>query len=186
MREPGAHVEPFGILVEFDAAETLVVAARKARTEGFRCLDAYSPFPLPELSEALAIRDKRVPWITFMGGVFGAAGGYGMQVYTNWDLPIDIGGRPLFAWQPFMLITFETCVLFAVLAAVVGMLLLNRLPRLHHPVFDIGRFHLASVDRFFLIVFGNDPLFDLEATGDFLRSLDPVTLAVVQQTEEPE
>jgi hypothetical protein len=85
-----------------------------------------------------------------------------------------------------MLITFETCVLFAVLAAVVGMMLLNRLPRLHHPVFDIRRFHLASVDRFFLIVFGNDPLFDVEATGDFLRSLNPVTLAVVQHTEEPE
>jgi len=109
-----------------------------------------------------------------------------MQIYTNWDFPIDIGGRPLFAWQPFMLITFETCVLFAVLAAVVGMLLLNRLPRLHHPVFDISSFHLASVDRFFLIVFGNDPQFDPQATEAFLRSLDPLTLALVHQTEEPE
>ncbi|MBY5371108.1 DUF3341 domain-containing protein [Rhizobium leguminosarum] len=186
MREPSADIEPFGILVEFDAAERLVEAAGRTRAEGFCSLDAYSPFPLPGLSAALDVKDNRVPWITFLGGAFGAAAGYAMQIYTNWDFPIDTGGRPLFAWQPFMLITFETCVLFAVLAAVLGMLLLNRLPRLHHPVFDIDRFNLVSTDRFFLIVFGNDPRFDVEATAEFLRSLNPVMLFIVGQTEEPE
>jgi len=75
MREPGAHVEPFGILVEFDAAEKLIKAAGQARAAGFRYLDAYSPFPLPELSKALEIEDNRVAWITLAGGVFGAAAG---------------------------------------------------------------------------------------------------------------
>lgn len=186
MREPGADIEPFGIVAEFDTPDKLAAAAREARSEGFRCLDAYSPFPVPELSAALDINDNKVAWITFTGGALGATTGYGMQVYTNWDFPIDIGGRPLFAWQPFMLITFEVCVLFAVLAAVIGMLLLNRLPRLHHPIFNIRRVRLVSLDRFFLIVFCNDPMFEVEATGNFLRSLDPITLSVVRQTEEPE
>lgn len=186
MREPGAHIDYFGLLAEFESADGLLEAAKKAKEVGYQNLDAYSPYPLAELTEALDLKDNKVPWLTFAGGLAGAVFGYGMQLYTNWDFPIDIGGRPLFAWQPFMLITFETCVLFAVSAAVFGMLLLNRLPRLHHPVFSAPNMERASLDRFFLIIFGHDEDFHIEKTEDFLRSLSPVSVSVIEQTEKPE
>lgn len=186
MREPEAHLHPFGMIAEFDDPDRLVDAVRRARTAGFSNLDSYSPYPLEDMPPALGFHEQRVAWLTLAGGLFGAAIGYGMQLFTNWDFPIDIGGRPLFAWQPFMLITFELSVLFAVLAAVFGMLLLNRLPRLHHSVFDVPGFERASVDRFFLIIFGNDDRFDLTETRGFLESLAPRNIRMVGKAEEPE
>jgi hypothetical protein len=186
MREPTPRNEPvFGLLAEFDSADDLVASARKARAEGFRQVDAYSPFPIEGLAETLGHRDGRVPWLTLMGGIFGAALGYGMQAYTNLDYPIDIGGRPLVAPPAFMLITFELMVLFAVLFSVGGMLVLNHLPRLHHPLFDLEEFHLASNDKFFLIVLANDERFDRERTREFLATMDPVRIELVAHTEEP-
>ena len=186
MREPGADIEHFGLLAEFDSADRLLQAARRLRDAGYRRLDAHTPYPLEELSEVLDLKSNAVAWFTFAGGVVGAAFGYGMQLYTNWDFPLDIGGRPLVAWQPFMLITFETCVLFAVTTSVLAMLLLNRLPRLHHPVFSAPHFERASLDRFFLIVFAHDEQFDTDGTDRFLRSLSPLSVTLVEQTEEPE
>lgn len=108
-----------------------------------------------------------------------------MQVYTNLAFPLIIGGRPLVAPPAFMLITFELMVLFAVLFAIGGMLVLNRLPRLHHPLFDVDAFHLASKDKFFLVIFANDRRFDRERTRAFLGTLEPVRIALVEHTEEP-
>jgi hypothetical protein len=186
MREPAAGTHPFGLLAEFGRPERLVEAVRQTRAEGFSSIDAYSPYPIEEMKDAIGFRKNIVPWLTLVGGALGAAIGFGMQLYTNWDFPIEIGGRPIQAWQPFMLITFELTVLFAVLAAIVGMLLLNRLPRLHHPVFDIREFHLASTDKFFLMIFGNDQRFDERRTVDFLHGLGPLNVFVVGKTEEPE
>jgi hypothetical protein len=109
-----------------------------------------------------------------------------MQVYTHLDFPILIGSRPIVAPQAFMLITFELMVLFAVLFSIGGMLALNHLPRLHHPVFDIPSFHLATSTKFFLIVFSNDPKFDRVQTRAFLETLKPVRVDAVEQAEEPE
>ncbi len=186
MREPVPGRGPFGLMAEFDAAEHLLDAIGKARAAGFRRLDAYSPFPVEGMAEALGFRDGRVPWLTLAGGIFGAALGFGMQVYTNLDYPLDIGGRPLVAVPAFMLITFELMVLFAVLFAIGGMLVLNHLPRLHHPVFELENFHLASSDKFFLLVFGDDAAFDIDETRRFLETLDPVRVDPLGHTEEPE
>jgi hypothetical protein len=186
MREPGAHTEAFGLLAEFDQPERLIESVRQARAAGFRRMDAYAPFMVEGLSEALGFQDNRVPWLTLGGGIFGALLGYGMQVYTNLDYPIEIGGRPLLAPQAFMLITFELMVLFAVLFSIGGMLLLNHLPRLHHPLFGVDAFHLASSDKFFLVVFSTDPKFHQERTRTFLEGLDPVRIELVEHTEEPE
>lgn len=186
MREPPASTHPFGLLAEFNRPERLVEAVRRSRAQGFSSIDAYSPFPIEEMQEAMGLEENIVPWLTFGGGVFGAVLGFGMQLYTNWDFPIEIGGRPIQAWQPYMLITFELAVLFSVSAAIVGMLLLNRLPRLHHPVFDISEFHLAASEKFFLIIFGNDRRFDEQETADFLHGLEPMNVFVVGRTEEPE
>lgn len=185
MREPSPETEVFGMLAEFERPEQLVEAAKIARHSGIRAFDAYSPYPIGEMTEAIGFEENLVPWLTLAGGALGAALGFGLQIWTNYAYPIEIGGRPIIAWQPFMLITFELTVLFAVLFAVFGMLVLNRLPRLHHPVFDVDEFHLASSDKFFLVIFSNDPCFDQTKTRRFLEGLSPVRVAVVEHTEEP-
>jgi hypothetical protein len=186
VREPTPHTEAFGLLAEFDRPDLLFEGIKRARAAGFRRLDAYSPFPVEGLAEALGFQDQRVPWLTFIGGVFGAVLAYGMQVYTNYAFPIDIGGRPLYATPAFMLITFELAVLFAVLFSIGGMLALNHLPRLNHPLFDVAAFHLASANKFFLIVFGDDAKFDRDGTRAFLEELKPVGVALVGHSEEAE
>lgn len=186
MREPPASIHPFGLLAEFDRPERLIEAVSRVREGGFRSVDAYSPYPVEGMKQALGLDENIIPWLTLAGGIAGAAIGFGMQLYTNYDFPIEIGGRPIEAWQPFLLITFELTVLLAVLSTIFGMLVLNRLPRLHHPVFDIDRFQHASSDKFFLIIFGNDKKFDEEATRDFLRKLGPDHIHAVGKTEEPE
>lgn len=186
MREPELHHEVFGIMAEFDRPEALLEAVGRAREAGFRSMDAYSPFPIEGIDEALSFHDNRIPILALIGGVLGAATGYGMQVYANLDYPLNIGGRPLIAWQAFMLITFEVMVLFSVGFTIVGMLLLNRLPRLNHPVFNVESFHLASSDKFFLVIFSNDIRFVPGETRLFLEGLSPVRIDEIGKTEEPE
>lgn len=186
MREPTPRTRMFGLLAEFDAAERLATGVGKAVEAGYRRMDAYSPFPVEGIAEKLGFHDNRVPMLTLAGGIIGAALGYGMQAYTNLDFPIDIGGRPLIATPAFMLIVFELMVLFAVSAAIFGMLALNRLPRLNHPVFGVQDFHFATSDKFFLVIFSNDAQFDEQRTRDFLQGLAPLRVEVVEHTEEPE
>jgi hypothetical protein len=186
MREPSPTANVFGIVAEFDSADRLLDGVTRARDEGFRRMDAYSPFPVQGLAQRLGMHDRRVVWLTFLGGFSGAALAYVMQVYTNLNYPIEIGGRPLLPIPAFLLITFELTVLFAVLFSIGGMLVLNHLPRLHHPIFDVEAFHLASSDKFFLVVFGDDEKFDRENTWRFLEELAPVRVDVVEHTEEPE
>jgi hypothetical protein len=181
MREPAADQPIFGLIAEFDRPERLVEAVREVRAARFRAIDTYSPFPIEEVTEILDLRDRRIPILVATGAIFGAAIGFGMQVYANLAFPIDIGNRPVVAVPAFWLITFELAVLFAVLLTIFGMLVLNRLPRLHHPVFDIGAFGLASMDKFFLVIFSNDRRFDLEATRDFLTSLNPRRVDLLSQ-----
>jgi len=161
-------------MAEFDSATSLVAAAKRARDYGYRKMDAYSPFPIEELSEAIEFHDRRLPFIVLCGGVFGCLAGFFFQYWTTViDYPVNIGGRPLFSWPSFIPVTFETTVLGASLGAVLGMLGLNGLPMPYHPVFNVSRFALASRDRFFLCVETRDPKFDLEATRRFLESLGP-------------
>ncbi len=186
MREPSPHTEVFGILGEFEKAEALVEAVGKARDAGYRRIEAFSPFPIEALDEALGIEDRRVAWMTLVGGIFGGLLGYGIQVYTNLDFPILIDGRAHTPPEAFMLITFEMTVLFAVLFSIGTMLALNRLPRLHHPLFGVDSFHLASSDKFFLLIYGDDPRFERGAAERFLTGLDCVRVDTVGHTEEPE
>jgi hypothetical protein len=181
VHEPAATSPTFGLMAEFDRAERLLEAVKRARNAHYCRMDAYSPFPVEGLAEALGFQDRRVPILTLIGGIGGAALGFGMQVYTNLAFPIDIGNRPLVAVPAFMLITFELGVLGAVLLTIGGMLVLNHLPRLHHPVFDVDSFHLASSDKFFLVIFSSDHKFDPEETRTFLSSLKPRRIDLVAQ-----
>lgn len=186
MREPKPHPGVYGLLAEFDRAEALVEATKAAREHGYACIEGFSPFPIPEMAEAIGFSDSRVPLACLLGGIAGGTGGFLMQVYANLDFPLNVGGRPLIPPEAFALITFELTVLGAVLAAIGTMFVLNRLPRLNHPIFEAERFHLASSNRFFLLVQSNDPKFDEAAVRRFLMGLRPVSIVAPPFTEEPE
>jgi Protein of unknown function (DUF3341) len=170
-----------GLLAEFENPDDLVAAARQARTAGYRKMDAYTPFPVEELHEALGLGPTWVPFLVLIGGVLGAASGYFLQYYISViDYPLNIGGRPLHSWPAFIPVTFEMTVLVAGLFAVLGMLALNGLPMPYHPVFNVPSFTLASHDRFFLCIESRDPKFDRTDTRHFLEGLKPRRVSEVE------
>jgi hypothetical protein len=164
----------YGLMAEFKSPTALVEAARRTREAGYRKMDAYSPFPIEELSDALGHHHDRLPLLVLIGGIVGGASGFFLQYYAAViDYPLNIGGRPPFSWPAFIPVTFETTILAAAFVAVLGMLGLNGLPMPYHPVFNVERFVNATRSRFFLCIEATDPLFDKEATGRFLESLEP-------------
>lgn len=171
----------YGLMAEFDDPEQLLKAVKRTRAEGYRRIEAYTPFPIEGLVDALGKRDDRVPWIVFFSGLAGACAGYGLQYYISAvDYPLNVGGRPFHSWPAFIPVTFELMVLLAAFGAVLGMLILNGLPRPYHPVFNAPRFELVNQDRFFLCIERRDPKFDPERTKQFLQSLDPKTVTEVE------
>ena len=169
----------YGLLAEFETPETLIDALKRTRAEGYRALDAFTPFPVEGLAELLEFRDRRVPWLGLFGACFGFVAALAMQLFVNYDYPLNIGGRPLYALSAFAVIVFELTILFSALAAAIGMLYLNGLPRLHYPVFSASRFHLASKDRFFLCIKADDPRFGVEHSAQFLRRLGAHSVELV-------
>src|SRR5215203_5746972 len=170
----------YGVIAEFDNPQDLLNATQAAYDAGYRRIEAYTPYPIEEVSEAVSPHRNRLPYIVLIGGILGGLGGYLLQYYTQViDYPLNIGGRPFHSWPSFIVATFETTILGAALSAVFGMLALNGLPRPHHPVFNLARFALASRNRFFLCIEAKDPKFDLEATRRFLESLEPREVSTV-------
>jgi hypothetical protein len=176
---PPADGVPYGLLAEFARPEPLLDAVRDLRGRGVRRMEAYTPVPVSGLSEALGFEERWVPLLTVLGGLTGGALGYLMQWGIRLDFPIDVGGRPLHATPAFLVVSFELTMLGAALGAAGGMLALNRLPRLHHPVFDAERFRLATDDRFFLCVEAADPLFDQTGTRELLERLGSLRVVEV-------
>jgi hypothetical protein len=163
-----------GLMAEFKTAEEVLQATRRARQEGYRNMDAYTPYPVEGLAAELGLPRTRVPFVVLMGGLVGAAAGFFMQYWAMAvDYPINVGGRPYNSWPVFIPITFEVMVLVAAFAAVFGMLFLNGLPQPYHPVFNVARFARATQDRFFLCIEATDLKFDRQRTEDFLISLQP-------------
>ena len=162
----------FGVMGEFSTPESLLAATKKAREAGYKHVEAYTPFPVEGLSEAVGFKWTAVPLLTLMGGVGGGLTGFGLQYWVAAiTYPINIGGRPLNSWPAFIPVTFELTVLGASIFAVFGMLALNKLPQPYHPVFNVERFAQASTDKFFLCIEARDPKFDLAETSKFLQSL---------------
>jgi hypothetical protein len=175
-RPPGIY----GLLAEFDDPSSLVAATQRAHQGGYRCMDAYAPFPIEELHEALGDHHTRLPLIVLIGGLVGCVGGYLLQYWAAAiAYPLNVGGKPLHSWPAFIPITFECTILAAALSAVLGMLALNGLPQPYHPVFNVPRFALASRNRFFLCIEARDPQFHLEETRRFLETLDPREVTTV-------
>ncbi|HSX82356.1 MAG TPA: DUF3341 domain-containing protein [Candidatus Saccharimonadia bacterium] len=162
----------YGVLAEFDTSDELLAATRRAREAGYRQMDAYTPFPIEGLAEALGFHRTHLPLIVLLGGIVGGVGGYLMQYWiAAIDYPLNIGGRPLHSWPAFIPVTFELTILGAALAAVLGMLVLNGLPMPYHPLFHVPRFALVTRNCFFLCIEARDPQFDRDETRRFLTSV---------------
>jgi hypothetical protein len=171
----------YGLMAEFETPGELLNAARRTREAGFKNFDAYSPYPLHGLDEAMDLHDNRVSLCTLIGGLVGCAGGFGLCSWVEAvALPLNIGGRPLVSAPMFIPITFELTILVGGLTAAISMLVMNGLPRPYHPVFNVERFAAtASRSKFFLCIESEDPKFDREATAGFLESLGPEEIAEV-------
>lgn len=185
----------YGLLAEFDNPQSLVNAADAARRQGYKVMEGYSPFPVEGLREALGKPRTILPVIVFCGGLTGCMTAFLLETLTSgghpreWDafIPnwfnyrLNIAGRPFFSWQAFVPPMFELTVLFSAFTSLFGMILMNGLPRPHHPLFEVKEFERASSDRFFLCIEADDPLFDIDSTHAFLKSQSPITLSEVPQ-----
>ena len=170
-----------GLMAEFEDPTSLVTATERAHHEGYRCMDAYSPFPIEELHHALGSQPTRLPLIVLVGGLVGCIGGYALEYWSSViAYPLNIGGKPLHSWPAFIPVTFECTILAAALSCVLGMLALNGLPMPYHPVFNLPRFALASRNRFFLCIEATDPLFDREHTRRLLERFVPRQVSEVE------
>jgi hypothetical protein len=170
----------YGLLAEFPTADALCAAAKQARAQGYTQAEAYSPFSIEGLDEALGPKRDWVAPATLVGGLLGGAGTYFLQWYAAVvDYPVNVGGRPLHSWPAFIPATFEITILGAALAAVLAMLIQNGLPRLHHPLFEVEEFELASRNRFFLCLPAHDPVFAPGPARTLLEGLQPMLLREV-------
>ncbi|TCO87229.1 quinol:cytochrome c oxidoreductase membrane protein [Chthoniobacter flavus] len=170
MKENGIY----GLIAEFEEPDQVLAAARQARAAGYRRVEAYTPYLVEDLAEELGMHNTGVPLICLLCGITGGLGGYGMEYFAAAiHYPINVGGRPLHSWPAFIPITFELTVLFAALGTVIGMLILNGLPRPHHPVFETPFFEQRNQSHFYLCIEAKDPLFDRTITQEFLLKQKP-------------
>ena len=170
----------YGLMAEFDNPTALVEATTRARLDGYRNMDAFTPIPIHELDEALGLRRTRLPRLVLLGGILGGTGGFSLEYWASTiAYPMNIGDRPFNSWPQFIPVTFETTVLGAALTCFIGMWALNKLPQPYHPVFNVPAFDRASQDRFFLCIESTDPRFNAQGTRAFLESLHPVGVSDV-------
>lgn len=171
----------YGLMAEFDSPEKLIHACEQAREAGYDRLGAYTPYPIEEVWEAIGHERTKLPVIVLGGGLLGALGGFFFQYWASvMAYPMNIGGRPFNSWVAFIVPAFETTILCASFAAVLGMFFLNGLPQPYHPAFNVPRFAEASRDRYFLMVTTKDRSFDPVAVRRLLESLDPVEVNEVE------
>lgn len=171
----------YGLLAEFDSPEALKSAAKQARDAGYRRLDAFTPFPVEGLAYILRLPQPNISWIGLVGGLAGGGFALLMQCYVNYDFPLNVGGRPLYAISAFAIVMFELTILFSALSMIIAMLWQNGLPRLNYPLFAAARFHLASRDRFFLCIGADDSAFEEERTAAFLHRIGAHSVELVKQ-----
>lgn len=166
----------YGILVEFEAVDPFLAAARRVRDAGYRRWDTFSPFPVHGMNDAMGMSDTHLPWIVLGGGFAGCFGGLLMQWWMNAvDYPFWISGKPLFSLPANIPVAFETTILLSALAAVGGLLFLSDLPKFWHPTAKSAAFRRVTDDRFFICIEASDQVFTRKGTEEFVRSLRPVS-----------
>jgi hypothetical protein len=164
----------YGLMAEFDSAQELLAAAHKTHEAGYKKMDAYSPFPIEGLAEAIGFHKNRVALVVLICGLIGLISAYSFQYWVAViTFPVNIGGRPYHSWPSFIIVTFELTILCGGVSSMIGMLALNGLPMPYHPVFNVPEFTKASENKFFLVVFSSDPNYDAAHTRSFLEGLAP-------------
>lgn len=162
----------YGIVAEFDTPEELVAAAGAARRAGYKKMDAFAPFPVEGLSDAIGFKDKYIPILMLCAAMFGTTWGFGLQYFgLAISYPLNIGGRPLWSWPNFLPIGFEATILTCAFTGVIMMFALNGLPQPYHPIFNAPNFERASTDKFFLLIEARDEKFDVAGTREFMQGL---------------
>ncbi|HVT54867.1 MAG TPA: DUF3341 domain-containing protein [Xanthobacteraceae bacterium] len=174
--------EAYGAIAKFRTQEALIAATKEIRARGYTVIDTFTPYPVNALKEPLGFHEWSVPRLTLLGGATGFLVALFMQGFTNWDYPINVGGRAIYPISAFAVVAFELTILGTVLFALFGMLALNRLPRLHHPIFAAREFERASDDRFFLFVSARDPKYAKDRTLPLLRDSGAISVEVVNET----
>lgn len=171
----------WGLMAEFEDEEGIVHATEQAVNAGYKRVEAYTPYPVEQIFDLLHLHKNNVALVILITGLVGCAVGFFMQYFAAAiHYPLNVGGRPFNSWPAFIPVMFECTVLFASFGAIVGMLVMNGLPRPHHPVFELERFQYALQDRFFLYIDAEDAQFDLHATRQFLESLKPYEVSEVE------
>jgi hypothetical protein len=170
----------YGITAEYDSPEALMAAAERARKAGYVKMDAFTPFPVEGMSHALDIRDKWILILMLIGGFIGCINGWLLQYWGSVaSYPLNIGGRPIISWPQMVVIMFEATVLTSALTGVFSMIILNGLPQLYHPMFNLPGFERASQDRFFLCIEEEDSKFDTQEITRLLESTGALRVAEV-------
>jgi len=161
-----------GVLAQFEGPAALLIAAAKVRDAGYCKFDCHSPFPIHSMDAAMGLKRSPLGWIVGLAAIIGATTGLGLQWFASTvDYPLVISGKPFFSFQAYVPVTFGLGVLFSAIAAMLGMLALNGLPRPYHPVFYSERFGQASDDGFFISIEAIDAQFDQEKAEQFLSSI---------------
>jgi hypothetical protein len=162
---------PLGLLAEFETAAGIKHAAERVRDAGYEHWDVFTPFPIHGLEGAMGLRGSRVGWFAFIGGVTGCCAGMLMIWFMNgFDYPLVVGGKPLFSPVSAFPVSYELTILFGAIGSLLGMLITNRLPRWHNPLFANERFLRATHDRFFIVIECRDPRFSETQTRELLET----------------
>jgi hypothetical protein len=172
----------WGLLAHFENPATLTHGCEAVRDAGFKKWDAYAPFPVHGLNEAMGMKASPVSIIVGTMALLGFCGAFALQYWTTAvDYPLGVQGKPYGAWEAFVPVLFELSVLAAALGAIGGMLVLNNLPRWNHPLFSKPSFLGVSDDKFFIAIESSDPQFNLEETREFLRRSGATTVEAVEE-----
>lgn len=178
-RAPEADV--YGVVGEFDTPEAVIDAANAAREAGYKKMDAYTPFPVTGLDEALGMTNTRLGWVVLFMGITGGLTAFAVQYFANAVYyPLNIGGKPLNAWPNFIIITFECTILFAAFTAGLFMLARNGLPKPYHSIFNTPNFDAATRDHFFLCIEATDEQFDVAEVRSFMQAQGPLRVSEVE------
>ena len=162
----------YGLMAEFDSAQSIVDASIQAVAAGYTKLEAYTPIPIEELNDIIHKKRTILPKLVLGAAFTGMMTGFVLQYWASViEYPLNIGGRPLATWPAFVIPSYELTILFSALTAAIGMIALNGLPQPYHPVFNVERFSLASSDKFFLVIEADDAHFAKDQTGSFLQGL---------------
>jgi hypothetical protein len=175
-------LKPYGIIAEFETPAAILEAAKKVRDAGYRKWDVFTPFPIHGIDKVMGLKNSLVGWFSLAMGGGAFLSGMGLLWFTNaFDYPLIVGGKPMYSIPMSFVPSYILMVMGGAIGALVGMLALNQLPRLHHPLFNSSRFALVSRDRFLLVIGANDDQFSAVETRALLETMGGKHIELVEE-----